>query len=100
MSTINDGGPALPKLSAREDLALEAWAGTESDFGCLSFRAVAQRSSVEPHNVRRVVRSLARKGVTEFHRGLWSDEGDPRGSGYGLTDLGRSMLAARERVSS
>jgi monoamine oxidase len=39
--------------------------------------------------IRRACRSLARKGLAEFHRGLWRESGEPGGSGYGATRAGR-----------
>ena len=40
--------------------------------------------------IRRACRSLARKGLAEYSRGLWNDDGVPAGSGYGATKMGRS----------
>ena len=37
--------------------------------------------------VRRAVRSLARKGLAVYGRGLWNDDG-PAGSGYACTEKG------------
>lgn len=48
----------------------------------------------EAYNIRRVVRSLARKGMTELIRGLFNDDGYLNGSGYGVTKKGREWFAA------
>ena len=80
------------KFTELEQKALTAWQDCGEDFGFLSFAAVAQRSGLERHRVRRVVRSLARKGIVQFQRGLWTDDGEMYGSGYGLTPAGRLAL--------
>ena len=79
-------------LSDRETRCLNAWDGIDSGY-CLNFRGISQRCTIEAHNVRRVVRSLARKGLLEFQRGLFDDcDGSVAGSGYGLTPLGEEVL--------
>jgi len=80
------------RLTALQRLLLAAWVGMGEEFGCLTFNAIARRSGVDRRLVRRGIRALARKGVTEYHRGLWTDEGEPAGSGYGLTPLGWAAL--------
>lgn len=81
------------KLSAREKSCMQAWAGIGYGY-CLNFTGVARRCDIEPHNVRRVVRSLARKGLVEFHRGLFDEsDGSVAGAGYGLTPAGEAWLA-------
>jgi len=80
-------------LSDREARCLIAWRGMQQGY-CLNFRGVAARCDVEPDNIRRVVRSLARKGLLSFERGLFNDDGELAGSGYGLTAAGEERLAA------
>jgi hypothetical protein len=79
-------------LSATEAKVFKAWEGTQEDFGYLSFSATASRSGVELHRIRRSVRSIARKGLLEFGKGLWTEDGEVAGSGYGLTPAGRQYL--------
>lgn len=93
------------KLSPRERLALTAYRDTYPDFGFLSFVSIAQRSGLDRSHVRRSIRSLARKGLAEFSRGLTSDDGDFRGSGYGLTKAGydeleRTLAAGDDKVAA
>lgn len=80
------------RLTQLQRQLLTAWRGTNEEFGCLSFRTIARRSGVQRDLVRRVTRALARKGLAQFHRGLWTDGGEPAGSGYGLTALGSAAL--------
>lgn len=78
-------------ISDREMQALNALAGSYGgDFDCLGFKAIARRSKLDPKHVRRSVRALARKGLAEYIRGLWSEDGEPRGSGYRCTANGRA----------
>lgn len=79
-------------LTENERIALKAWIGTYEDFDYLSFAVIASASGLQRNLVRRTVRSMARKSVTQFCSGLSSDDGEFRGSGYGLTALGRDLM--------
>jgi hypothetical protein len=81
------------KLSVREACCLQAWNGIGHGY-CLNFKGVARGCDIEPYNVRRVVRALARKGLVEFHRGLFDEsDGGVAGAGYGLTPAGEAWLS-------
>lgn len=41
--------------------------------------------------IRKVCRSLKRKGLAEFQKALWSDDG-PAGAGYGATEKGAAVI--------
>lgn len=96
----HDGPSAFPGLSANEKQAMTAWMGCDEDYGYLSFSGVAARSSLAPNLVRRTVRALARKQMLKFGKGLWSDEGEMRGSGYGLTSAGQSYVERLDRAAA
>lgn len=81
-------------LTKNEATALRAWFDTDEDFDVLSFATIGKRSSLPQHLVRRTVRNMKRKGVTHFVRGCWTEDGDPAGSGYGLTRVGRDVMRA------
>lgn len=81
-----------PSLSKTELSVFRAWEGTDADYGYLSFKGTAKRSGVELHKIRRTVRAIARKGLLEFSAGLWTDDGEMAGAGYGLTKAGRELL--------
>lgn len=83
------------RISDRERKVLAALADCGEDFGYLSFATIARRSGIEPGNARRVTRSLARKGLAEFGKGLWTDDGRPAGSGYCATEAGRALVIER-----
>lgn len=82
-------------LTARQQQALKAWEDTDKDFDVLSFDTIARRSGLARCDVRRTVRDMARRGYTKFYRGCWTDDGTPAGSGYGLTDMGRTTMNAK-----
>ena len=87
------------ELRGYEKQAFTAWADLDKDFSVLSFKRVSQVSGVEEHRIRRAVRGLARKGLVEFHRCCWDEDGEMRGAGYGLTTAGAAILkdASHER---
>jgi hypothetical protein len=64
----------------------------EGTFGVFNFAYLSEETGLERPQVRRACRSLARKGLAEFFKGLWSDEGKPAGSGYAATHAGEDIL--------
>lgn len=84
------------KLMGFEAKAITAWNSTSEDFDTLNFKDVASLSNIPLHNVRRAVRGLARKGLTEYARFTWTDDGEAYGAGYRITPLGRAALRDAE----
>ncbi len=79
------------KLNADERVVLGALADIGSDFGYLSFAGILARSELKDRKrIRRACRSLARKGLAEYGRALWNDDG-PAGSGYCATKAGEAI---------
>lgn len=64
-----------------------------SDFCYANFASLVKRTKLDRSQVRRAARSLARKGLAEYGRGLWTDEGEMAGSGYCCTKAGAAFLA-------
>ena len=60
------------------------------------FSGITEETELELRLVRRACRSLAKKGLAEFKRGLFDDEGKVAGSGYGCTKAGADWLAGVE----
>lgn len=89
------------RLSANERallLAMNEHCSTEyEDFGgkcCYSFASLAEMCPALPARmIRRTVRSLARKGLTGFERGLMNEDGGLAGAGYGIERAGRDLAA-------
>lgn len=83
-------------LTDNHKRVLRALNGCSNDFGepaFLSFNGIARAGEIDRHLVRRNVRHLARKGLAKFGSGLWTDDGEPAGSGYAITPAGRRALA-------
>jgi hypothetical protein len=74
-------------------LALLA-SGSE-DFGVMNFAVIAEFVRLNRKEIRRACRSLKRKGLAEFYRGCWAEDGVPAGSGYGATPAGREQADAK-----
>lgn len=66
--------------------------GNEYDFGFWGFAGLMKQTGLDRKTVRRCCRSLRRKGLAVFESGLWSDEGEPAGSGYCSTQAGRDLI--------
>ena len=65
----------------------------ESEDWCYqSFAGIVNRTGMDRKEVRRICRHLARKGWAEYGKGLWSEDGDPVGSGYRITEAGVAAL--------
>jgi DNA-binding MarR family transcriptional regulator len=60
-------------------------------FDFCNFSFLCNETRLERKTVRRACRSLTRKGLAEFSRGLWNDEG-PAGSGYAATTAGKKAI--------
>ena len=67
------------------------------DDGYFSFRPISKGTRLSRKRVRVVVRALARKGLAEYAKGLWSEYTDrPAGSGYRITQAGRTAWEAED----
>lgn len=81
------------KLTGYEAIAFEAWKECDVDYSVISFATVSRRTGLHISKVRRAVRGIARKGLVEFFKCSWTDEGEPHGAGYGLTKFGAETIA-------
>jgi hypothetical protein len=64
--------------------------------GYAHFAYVIKETGFSRQVVRRICRHLARQGLAEYCRGLWSEDGRPAGAGYGITRAGIAALEAKE----
>lgn len=62
------------------------------DFGYYDFAWIRQHVRLRRDVIRRACRSLARKGLTQYARGLSTDDGDFRGAGYSATKAGVDFI--------
>ena len=73
-------------MTENEWKVLSALAGlTHPADCCVPFAPIQWQTELDRATVRRCCRSLRRKGLAEYYRGLWSDEGIPAGAGYCIT---------------
>lgn len=59
---------------------------------------VADELKLEYSQVRRAVRSLAKKGLTEYLRGLMTEDGLVAGSGYCCTKEGHNFINSKYEI--
>lgn len=81
------------KLNTNERYVLLVLSRYErDDFGYLNFSQIERKTGLDRKTIRRAVRSLARKGLTEFARGLCNEDGAFAGSGYACTHRGHMVI--------
>ena len=88
------------KLNDTEKRVLRALAEEwNEEMNCYYFRTIATtvnesgNPKVDLKIVRRACRSLRRKGLAEYQRGLFNDDGEVAGSGYCATRAGAELIA-------
>jgi len=94
-ASSQSGIPNALQLTALEDQTLLAWRDCGVDYG-FGFKVAADRCPTAPHLIRRVVRSLARKGALEYARSLYNEDDGSMGAGYTLTEAGYDHIRATE----
>lgn len=62
------------------------------EWGALYFRSLVEATGLELKEVRRACRSLAKKGLAKYERGLVDEDGVPAGSGYRATEEGAAVI--------
>lgn len=80
------------KLNPHEQRVLRVLGHFYGDFGFLGFSAIASRTRLNRKQVRRTCRALRRKGLADYCRGLFTENGEVAGSGYGCTQEGAEFL--------
>ncbi len=84
------------KISDREKKVLEylveVYRRSSGDYPCTFFKYIAKNTGLDEKQSRRTVRALARKGLAEYQRGLFDEDGMVAGSGYSATDKGLSLI--------
>jgi DNA-binding IclR family transcriptional regulator len=90
----------MSKILASHRKVLEALneEGCDIDgFNYLTFATIAKRTEMDRQEVRRIARHLARKGWTEYGKGLWTEDGELFGSGYRITEDGAAAITPADR---
>lgn len=87
----------LPNVNELEKEVLALLAGTTRTDGemCVGFKYLSDEGT-DIKTVRRACRSLRRKGLAEYYRGLMTEDGEVAGSGYCITDLGHEVVEVLE----
>lgn len=81
------------KLTGFEKQAMSAWREiSDRDFSILSFKDIATRAGMPLNKVRRAVRALARKNLTQFHMTSFDEDGETAGAGYSPTVAGWAYI--------
>jgi hypothetical protein len=88
----------LTPAQTRERSILLIMADAAEDFGYFNFDTLSKRTAIEKRIVRLDCRRMARKGLTEYGKGLCTDEGEFAGSGYTITEAGRAVLQSAEEM--
>lgn len=83
---------SLKDLKPNERKVLRALGRDYGDYGFYGFATIARRTKLNRKEVRRAARSLKRKGLADYCRGLFNEDGEVAGSGYGCTREGAEVL--------
>ena len=59
---------------------------------CLHFKTIMDATGLDRKMVRFQVRALARKGLAEYFRGLFTEDGEVAGAGYCITKEGMKTI--------
>lgn len=88
------------KISERQRKVLEVLVERHhEEDNCLYFRCIADRSGLDVRESRIAARALVRKGLAEYVRGLFDDDGMVAGSGYCSTTAGKILIEAIEATA-
>lgn len=61
------------------------------DENCIYTRTIVELTGLKQTQARRAVRSLVRKGLAEYHRGVFDCDGMLAGSGYCISPSGETL---------
>lgn len=89
--TAGDVIRAARGLSNDQQVVLKALAesySTYEGFNYTGFKSLSAHTMMRKARVRVVTRQLARKGLAEYAKGLFTEDGAVAGAGYSVTTLG------------
>lgn len=70
----------------------------DHEFCYLGFQTITEDTGLDRKQVRRAVRSLARKGLAEFRSGLTTINGEMAGSGYRCSNEGADFYVRNNPI--
>lgn len=85
------------KLNEDEAKCLEILDKSYGNDLVYSFSYYEADTGLDRKRVRRAIRSLARRGFAEYHKGLMDDDGMVAGSGYIGTKKGSDFLQEQQQ---
>lgn len=91
--------PVQKRISSLELRVLNCLAAgwsTENDWRAYYFRTVSKKACVTLAEARRACRSLTKKGLAQYERGLFTEDGETAGSGYRATEAGFRLSALQD----
>ena len=94
---MNITSPLMPEMRVIENYLLHVMEShIPLDYGrkgyAFSLAFLAQETGLHRDVVRGVCRSLTDQGLATYMKGLWTEDGMPAGSGYGITNAGAKRL--------
>lgn len=79
------------KLTDAQTKLFQEWRGSDVGMG-YHFKALERRTGKPRDEIRSLVHGLASAGYLELCRGCFTDDGEPYGSAYVLTEAGWCAL--------
>lgn len=90
---MTDAARIAEKLTPAQRKILIELVCQDECFNCMHFKAISSATDLPVADIRIAVRAMASEGLAYFATGLFTEDGEPYGSGYGATDLGRAVAA-------
>jgi hypothetical protein len=85
-------------LTADEKRVMGVLGNGGEDFGCYSFDPISRAAGIPIDRVRTACRSLRDKCLVEYHRNLFTEDGEMYGAGYGATAAGRALASTDKSI--
>jgi hypothetical protein len=60
---------------------------------CLNLYGLSSRLGLPRETIRGLVADMRSDGLVRYERGLWTEDGQPAGAGYSITEAGIALLA-------
>lgn len=82
-------------LAALQHVILNALADVSQPGWCVNLRGLQGRTGLPREVLRGLVANLRDRGLASYHKGLWTDDGEPGGAGYAITNAGLASIAKK-----
>lgn len=89
------------KINDNEQKVLECLTdGGYEEGTAFYFRGIVSKTGLDLKQVRRYCHSLTKKGLAEYVRGLFDDDGMAAGSGYAATNEGYKFIRNSNEIQA